>query len=377
MKVANVEAPAASKRPRILVVRAGAIGDTLFATPLVRALRRSYPEAYLIFLCSQPAHDVMKHNPHLDRVVALDDRHVPLWLSPQKSRLFRGLKHLDLDWAIFLESHRSLIDLARRAAASHTIAYKPVPGLRGFEQAAFDPKKHSIENNLTAARSLGLIPSGLEMELHYPGELDQRIGERLSREGIGTRDRLVGLHAGWGRGRRNHSLTQTRLRSWPPDRFARIARWLVDSAGARVVLTGSPADKPLTAFIASEAAVPCLDLAGQLPVLELAALIRRLNLYITIESGPAHMAAALGTPLITLVGPSIWEQTRPLVSSGPLRVLYERVPCAPCYNTPLMKSCQDNICMKRIEVSQVQEAIREIFLSEASGQITSPQPSHA
>ena len=358
----GVEASSTSESPRILIVRAGAIGDTLFATPLVRAVRRTFPEAHLTFVCSQPAYDVVKYNPHLDQVLKTGSRHIPAWLSREKSRLFRELKRLNLDWAIVLESHPRLLDLARRAGAARTIAYKPVPGLKGFEQAGFDPKKHAIENNLATAQPLGLVPSGLEMELHYPAVFDDRIEQRLAAAGIGKGARLVGLHAGWGRGKRNHALEDTRLRSWPPDRFARIARWLTESAGAQVVLTGSPDDKLLTALIARQAGVPCLDLAGELSILELAALIRRLNLYVTVESGPAHMAAALGTPLITLVGPSIWEQTRPLASTGPLRVLYERVPCAPCYNTPLMKSCQDNVCMKRIEVGQVQEAILQILI---------------
>jgi ADP-heptose:LPS heptosyltransferase len=332
---------------------------------VVRAVRRTYPGAYLAFLCSEPAYEVMRYNRHLDHVFQLSGRHLPRWLSPEKSRLFRALQSLDLDWAIILESHPSFVDLARRANAVRTVAYKPMPGVRGFEQACFDPRKHAIENNLGVARALHLQPSGLEMDLHYPGAFDERMEQRLAALGVGKGDRLAGLHAGWGRGKRNHALEDTRLRSWPPDRFARIARWLVESAGARVVLTGSAADKPLTAFIARQAGVPCLDLAGQLSILELAALIRRLNLYVTVESGPAHMAAALGTPLVTLVGPSIWEQTRPLASTGPLRILYERVHCAPCYNTPLMKSCQDNICMKQIQIAQVQAAIGDLLAAES------------
>jgi ADP-heptose:LPS heptosyltransferase len=344
-----------------LIVRAGAIGDTLFATPLVRALRQTCPDAHLAFLCSEPAYDLIRYNPHLDQVFKLGYRHVPRWLSPAKSRLFRELEGLELDWAIILESHPSFLELARHTNAARTVAYKPMPGVRGFQQAAFDPGKHAIENNLGVAEPLHFQPAGLEMEIRYPHAFDRQMRERLAAAGIGEKDRLVGLHAGWGRGKRNHAIEDTRLRSWPPDRFARLARWLTESTGARVVLTGSPSDKSLTEYIAREAGVACLDVSGQLSVLELAALIHRLNLYVTVESGPAHMAAALGTPLITLVGPSIWEQTRPLASRGPLRVLYERVHCAPCYNTPLMKSCQDNICMKRIEVGQVQETIREIL----------------
>ena len=84
-----------------------------------------------------------------------------------------------------------------------------------------------------------------------------------------------------------------------------------------------------------------------------AALIRRMDLYITIDSGPAHVAAALGTPLITLWGPGIIQATAPRAGNGPVRILYSPPPCAPCYGTPLMKSCQDNVCMKQISVAEV------------------------
>jgi heptosyltransferase-2/heptosyltransferase-3 len=267
----------------------------------------------------------------------------------------RQLRQLNLEWVLALESHPSFLDLARRTRAPHVIAYAALPRVEGFERAPFDPKKHSSENHLRAAEPLGVQPSGLEMELHYPVAFDDRLQERLSRRGLKKTARLVGIHAGWGG--RKHSLEQTRLRTWPPDRFAQIARWLVESAKAQVVLTGSLDDRPMTEFIAQRAGVPCLNLAGELSLLELAALIRRLDLYVTVDSGPAHMAAALGTPLVTLWGPGIFEQTRPLPGRGPVYVLYKRVHCAPCYGTPLMKSCQDNICMKQIEVAEVEEAI--------------------
>ena len=345
------------KAPRILVLRAGAIGDTLMATPLVRALRRTYPNAHLAFLCSRTAEDVLKYNPHLDQVIPLAYRHLPAWLSLEKSRLLRQLRQLKLDWVLVLESHPSFLDLARRLGAPHVVAYGALPGVEGFERASFDPKRHCIENHLRAAEPLGVQPSGLEMELHYPGALDDSLQERLSRRGVRKGDRLVGIHAGWG-GRR-HSLEHTRLRTWPPDRFARIARWLAEDVRAQAVLTGSVQDRPLTESIARRAGIPCLNLAGELSLLELAALIRRLDLYLTIDSGPAHMAAALGTRLVTLWGPGIFEQTRPVAGAGPVHILYKRVHCAPCYGTPLMKSCQDNICMKQIEAAEVEEAIRE------------------
>lgn len=197
------------------------------------------------------------------------------------------------------------------------------------------------------------------MELYYPAELDVDIRNRLSSRGLKPGARRVGVHAGWGG--RKHAPHRSRLRTWPSDRFAQLVRWLVENVGAEVVLTGSANDRPLNQIIAREAGVPCLNLAGELSLLELAALIHQLDLYVTIDSGPAHMAAALGTPLLTLWGPGIFEQTRPLAGKGPVQIIYERVHCAPCYGTPRKKSCQDNICMKQIEVGEVSTAVRNLL----------------
>ena len=350
-----------SRAPRIAVVRAGAIGDTLMATPLVRAIRRTYPGAYLAFLCARSACDVVRYSRHIDEVIPLGGRHLPAWLSLEKSRIVRRLKELRLDSMLMLESHPSFTEFARRSGAVRIISYGALPGVKGAELAIFDPKKHGIENNLRAAEPLGVRPDGLQMDMHYPEEFDGRIRERLRLAGIDPDARIVGVHAGWGG--RKHSLHQTRLKSWPPDRFARIAGSLGANGKARVVLTGAAVDRPLTELIARQSGVDCLNLAGELSLLELAALIRRVDAYVSVDSGPGHMAAALGTPVVVLWGPAILEQTRPIPSNpGAVRIIREPVPCAPCYGTPLMKTCQDNICMKRIGVERVEEAIRELLV---------------
>jgi ADP-heptose:LPS heptosyltransferase len=347
------------ERPRILIVRAGAIGDTLMATPLVRAVRRTFPDAHLAFLCSSAARDVLAHNPHLDELFALAYRHIPSGVSPEKALLVHWLRKLELDWAVVLESRPSLVDLASRFRAARLAAYGATSG-GPAERATFDPNTHSIENHLRAGETfLGARRAGLEMELHYPMALRSSIESRLSAAGIRPGDLAVGLHAGWGN--RPHALDETRLKSWPPQRFAAVARWLAQSLGARVVLTGSAPDRALNRHIAGKAGVPCLDLAGQLSVLETAALIHRLDAYVAIDTGPAHMAAALGTPTVVLLGPAIVQQTKPLSERASARIIHHPVPCAPCYGTPLFKTCRDNICMKQIEVPEVQAAILDVL----------------
>jgi ADP-heptose:LPS heptosyltransferase len=362
----GIESILSSGSPRIAIVRVGAVGDTMMATPLARAIRRSFPGAYLVFVCAQSACDIVRYNPHVDEVIPVTARHAPAWLSFEKARIVRRLTGLRLDSAIVLESHASFNELARRSGAARIISYGALPGVRGAELATFDPHAHAIENNLRAAERLGVRADGLAMEMHYPKEVDDRLSERLPAVHSAGRVRLVGIHAGWGG--RKQSIEPTRLKSWPADRFARIARFLAAAENVHVILTGAATDRPLTDFIARTAGVPCSNLAGELSLLELAALIRRLGLYVTIDSGPAHMAAALGTPLLALCGPAILDQTRPMPSGGPVRILQEPVPCAPCYGTPLMKSCQDNICMKGIEAGRVEETIQQML------SLTGPNP---
>ena len=346
-------------RPRVLIVRAGAIGDTLMATPLVRAVRRTFPQCHLVFLCSATAFDAVRYNPHIDQAIPVAFRHLPAWLSSEKTRILRALRDLALDWAVVLESHPSFIDLARKCGARRIIAYSGDENPEGFEPARFEPKKHSIENHLQAASPLGLRPDGLWMELNYQPEADETVARRLERAGVKDDDCLVGVHAGWGG--RTRTPGQVKLRSWLPERFAEVIRWLVKERGARVALTGAAADRPLVRYLARVAEVPCLDLAGELSLAELAALIHRMNAYLTVDSGPAHMAAALGTSLVTLWGPAILEQTAPVSPGNPPRILRHRVHCAPCYGTPLMKTCRDNICMKEIQVEEVQRALGEVL----------------
>lgn len=354
-------AEAGSKSPRILILRAGAIGDTLMVTPVVRALRQCFPQATLIFVCSRSAYEVLRYNPHLDEVVPLAYRRWPVWMSFEKMRIIRRFRRQRLDWVLALESHPRLLDLVPWLGAERLITYGVPPGAKQFERASFDPKRHSIENHVRAAELLGVKTVDLSMELHYPPSLDGAVCVRLARAGIRQGDCLVGVHPGWGG--RKHPIEDTRLRSWPPERFGRLIQWLNEARGVKVVLTGAGEDGPLTEYIARLAGAPCVNLAGQLSLLELAALIRRLNLYLTVDSGPAHIAGALGTPLAVLWGPGIYEQTAPLAGRGPVRILRHPVPCAPCYGTPLMNICKDNICMKEIEVEEVQVALEEMFAS--------------
>jgi ADP-heptose:LPS heptosyltransferase len=93
----------------------------------------------------------------------------------------------------------------------------------------------------------------------------------------------------------------------------------------------------------------------------LAAVIEKLAAFVSVDSGPAHLAAAVGTPLVVLWGPAILEQVRPLSTRSPVVILRHPPPCAPCYETPLMKTCPRNVCMEAIRPAEVLEQVERLL----------------
>ncbi len=322
---------------RILVVRAGALGDTLMATPVVRALAQHYPDAAIDFLCAESAAPLVELHPMVERVFTLRLRNLPYALSLEKRRLTDELQKRGYAFAVVLERAPRYRAIATRAG---------IEEIRSFDETPFDPSRHAIENNLRAAG----VSGSKDMDFFVSRE-DERVAGALV-EGLARP--LVGLHLGYGPRKKKSDQAQ-RLKGWALDNFATLAESLA-SDGLGVVVTGSKEDREDARRVSGRA--KAVNVSGQTSVRELGALIQQLDLFVSVDSGPAHMAAAVGTPLIVLWGPAILEQVRPLSSCSRVEVMRHPVPCAPCYDTPLMKTCQQNICMEGITPEAVYRAVR-------------------
>jgi ADP-heptose:LPS heptosyltransferase len=344
---------------RILAIRAGALGDTLMATPVLPALAERFPGAAIDFLASAAAAPLLEGHPLLDRVHALRWRNLPPALSWEKRRLVGRFRRLAYDLAVVLEQAPRYYELAERAA---------IPRIIGFRGATrFDPALHSIANNLRAA--------GFDDWRDRPWTMQLRLSKEELREASALRPpadgALVGLHAGYGPlGRKRHQ--DRRLRGWSLENFADVGRWLVEN-GATIVLTGAKEDRPsvdrLKAMLPTGATI---DVAGRTTVRGMAAIVAAMDLLVSVDSGPAHVAAALGTPLVVLWGPGIYEQTRPVGAGAPIAILREPVACAPCYGTPMMKACRRNICMERITPARVIRAIEDARIPRLQSSLRPP-----
>ncbi len=333
---------------QILVARIGALGDTLMATPTVTALKKRYPLAQVDFLCSHKAAALLKNNSEVGRVIPLKQRNVPFWLSPEKQRLSWRLRGTDYDFAVLLEGAKRYHSFLRRSG---------IREIRSFDQSPFDPSQHSILNNIRAA---GLDPPNYSHDMRLETDSRHRAGvddwlDSLPRP-------LVGIHVGYGPSKKKTD-QQNQLRGWGLENFSQVATRLVDQ-GAGIIFTGSSGDRVQVERIVRRLPTGkfCV-LAGRTRLSQLTMVIDHLQLLISVDSGPAHMAAALGTPLVVVWGPGKLAQTRPFSSHSPVVVIQYPVPCAPCYDTPAMRSCRFNACMQGVTPKRVIKAALKILES--------------
>ncbi len=338
---------------RILLARIGALGDTLMALPVAQALKSRSPSPAVDLLCSASVAPLVDLCTQLDRVYPLQQRNVPYRLSREKQRLVKILKKQGYSQAVLMESAQHFFTILHETGIQEISSYLDFP---------FDPGLHSVENNLRLA--------GLEAWSEFPARIDLDLSspscQGFESDLEGLERPFVGIHPGYGPPRRRRGQT-ARLKGWPRASFIRLAQAL-QQRGASVIITGSSKDTRDARTIADR-----LDpkrtrmLAGKTTLPQLAGLIEQLDLLLSVDSGPAHLGAALGTSLVVLWGPAKWVQTRPLPTTSPLKLIRRNVPCSPCYDTPAMKSCRRNICMQSIRVESVFDTCCGVLDAASSG----------
>ncbi len=312
-------------------------------TPLLRVLREKFPASEIDVLCSRLAVGILELAPGIGRRFALRYRNLPYAMSLEKQRLVRELRARDYDFAVLLERAKRYRFLLERAG---------IREIRSFRETPFDPRAHAIVNNLKAA---GFEGGGFSLDMEvFLSDDDRRHAAELLSDVPGPR---IGIHVGYGpRGRKRNQ--SERLKGWSSDNFTEVAAGLL-ARGASLVFTGSREDRgDVEAILARlPAAGSSVSLAGRTSMRTLAAVIEKLDVLVSVDSGPAHVAAAMGTPLVVLWGPAILEQVRPLSSRSTVTLLRHAPACAPCYETPLMKTCRRNVCMESITPREVLEGV--------------------
>jgi predicted lipopolysaccharide heptosyltransferase III len=329
----------------ILIIKLRYIGDVLLATPTVRAIKAARPDVRVTMMVNRGTEDVLSGNPDLDEIVVLDKGSLAAqW------QLIAGLRRQRFDTVIDLtDGDRSAFlswisgaavrlgfnDEDRWRGRCYTQVVQPVPGVR-----------HRIDRDLAALKPLGIHASEKPPRLWLTGEDEARADQLLDRLGIRGDRPVIIIQPG----------ARYWFKAWPYERFAELADRLASDYGCQVLIGGSREEEALAQRIHEAAKSRPISMAGLATLKQFAAIAKRAALFVGNDSGAMHIAAAVGTPMVALFGPSNPDEWGP--RGDRVKVLYKGLDCRACFH-PTCEQGELN-CMKQISVGEVVTAACDV-----------------
>jgi ADP-heptose:LPS heptosyltransferase len=351
-----------SRPQRILLLRLERIGDLLMVLGAIAAVRAAAPGAEITLVVGAWNEGVARRIPGVSRVETLTanwlargsgGRSLPALLK--RARAWRADRY---DLAINFEPDIRSNLLIAVSGARWTAGYRSAGGGPLLDQALdYRPEDHTSDN---ASRLVSaVLPEAARHTILPRLVLDDDVRRCAADLVAGASGPVVAMHVPGGR----------QVKQWDPERFAAVADALIKERGATIVLTGSPEDAALVERVrASLDPAHVVDASAGLDLLSVAAVLESCDLMVTGDTGPMHIAAAVGTPIVAIFGPSDPARYAP---RGPLdRVVRVDLPCAPCNRIRLPPArCTGRIpeCLASITPHQVLDAARVVLDASATG----------
>ena len=343
-----------SDRPaRILISRADRIGDLILSTPVFAALREKFPSAWIACLTFCENREIVEGNPHLNEVILYDKKGSEKnWLG--NLAFARKVARKNFDVAVHLHSTNRMHWVTWLAGIPVRIGYRRKCGwalTHGFADLKKEGLRHEAEYNFDLLGLLGLErPSRLETFFPVSSRARISLESLLNHHKIPRDIPWIAI---------NPSASCPSKR-WPAEKFGELVNELGKNREAAFIMIGTSKDRSLIESARRRAQIPVYDLSGRLSLAMLGALLERASLLISNDSGPVHIASALGTPVISLFGrnqaglsPVRWK---PLGEKS--RVIWKNVGCNPC----LAHDCEIHfLCLDAISVSEA-AAVAETLL---------------
>jgi ADP-heptose:LPS heptosyltransferase len=334
---------------RILLMTTTAIGDTLFSTPAIRAVKETYPDKEVHVLGHVRNQLLLQENPYIDRLLLYHGKRKGI------TTLFRQLKELRYDLVIILHSNDpEALPLAWATRAPFIIG----PGTSRFAEFLSnrvycqDDNRHAIERRLDFVRVIGADTVSTKMDLFLNSNWEVKADHILKAKWSDRIQPLIGLHP-TGSGA---------YKWWPAKNFSSLAQELVNRYQARFIIFSSGKEAAVSRSIAENLGDAVLVAQGEYDLLEAAGLMKKCRLFIANDSGPLHMALALGVPTLALIGADSPLRIGPYQVPNSVSLYKKEEVCQEphCLN----QGCRDNQCMKAISPEEVLTDIENKFKKE-------------
>ena len=338
----------------ILIVKLSAIGDVVHTLPSLAALKGHFPDAHITWVIEEAAADLIKNHPYLDRVIV---SHRKQWITNLKNikKIGSALKEIRQFIAALRERRYDMVidfhGLFKSAmivgisGAKRKIGYNSLQELSGLflnEKIYEDTEKHAVDRYLNLPRYLGADVESPEFLIPLREENRRRVDTLLKAHKIDEGKPFVAVNpvAFW----------KTKL--WEEKKFAELCDRIAGELKTNVVFTGGKNDD-VVERIQYMMNFYSANLTGKTSLRDLAYLYELASVVVTTDSGPMHIAAAVGTPTVALFGPTDPLRTGPYGEGH--RVIQKDLDCSPCFK----KNCDTMHCMKEITVDDVFEAVKE------------------
>jgi lipopolysaccharide heptosyltransferase II len=337
----------------ILVIRLDGIGDVLLSTPVYEALKKRYPYAKLTILVSAYTKGVIEMNPYVDNLFVLRNT----WFTTNNRIKFseilsmlRKIRKENFDIGIDLRGDIRNILLMFFGKVRYRIGYGITGG--GFllsRMLDYEINTHEVDKNLKVIKELGCKVVNRRLQIYYSQADEESILDLLEREHVSKDDMLLAVHMETG----------YPSKSWKKERFVQLLQQMNKRDYGKIVLIGNDSNNTYFHNILGRSKFNYINTIGKLCIRKLAVLLERCAVLISCDSGPVHVATAVGTPCIVL-----FSGTNDLKQWGPFnnnvnRVIYKDVECSPCE----MRICPQSthLCMDKIKVEDVLLELDAIF----------------
>ncbi len=332
---------------RILVIKMSAIGDCILSMASFEAIKKKFPSSKITCLVGVQAKDVFQRCPYIDELIVCDFK-----------RKDKGLKGMwNLCKKLAFRRFDMVIDFQNNKK-SHILSFATFCNFRyGYDNSKFSfllnrkvkdthDRIGPVQHQFRVLKMLGIDYCGEKISL-WTSSQDKDFADRLLDEEGASSSEIVGINIG--------SSVRWKTKRWPSSKIAELCDRLAKK-GYRVLLTGSVADVPFAKSILKKVSSKPICSVAKTNLLQLAALISKCKVFVTGDSAPLHVAAAVKVPIVALFGP-----TDPVRHMPPLEhhVVIQKKDCEPCYKDSCKRG--DHACMERIEVNEVMSAIESLL----------------
>lgn len=368
-QVANRQSPIFE---RILIVRTDRLGDVLLSTPVIKALRDSESNAYIAMMVRKETADIVLGNPYLDQVLIYDKYGIhKSWWGTLKFALMLRKERFNLAIILHPTNRAHLVaffaQIPRRIGYHRKLGFLLTDRIKHTKE---EGRKHELEYNLDLVRYLNIEPKDKSLLMPIRPDSEKRVQALFKQYNLTREDTEVSAYRGETSKKRyiRHKIVVINpaascpSKMWPRERFAHIADRLIEDYHVKIIIITGPGEEAISKEVAKEMRCPAIDLGGKTSVSVLASLLKRASLLISTDSGPMHIAAALGVSVLAIFG-----RAQPGLSPrrwGPVgentHILHKDVGCKSC----LAHNCTKGFaCLKAISENEVFDCVDQLMKS--------------